>query len=112
VTPSPPPGGAPLRHTPIVIAVYGTALFPGPREGAGLHSRREPDGVPVHYAEAWHLTDLDGAPVRVGVTRDGDVWLTEQARLSPELAGQLAARLTQAAARARELAAPGGLPRG
>lgn len=64
----------------------------------------------MHYAEAWHMADLDGAPVRVGVTRHGEVWVTEQVRLSPDGAEQLAARLTQAAARARELASPDGLP--
>ena len=55
----------------------------------------------MKFIHADHALDLDGMTVTVGVTRDGDVWISDLYRLSPDMAVALAINLRENAAIAR-----------
>ena len=58
----------------------------------------------MNFIHADHALDLDGMTVAIGVTAEGDVWINDLFRLSPDMAIALSAKLAENAAIARKRA--------
>ena len=62
----------------------------------------------MKLVHANHFIDLDGNRLTIGLTKNGEVWINESIRLSPDLADRISVKLAENAKLARGIHAVGG----